>query len=477
MKTTNLMLVCLISSTCLFSTIINVPADQPTIQDGIDASVDADTVLVQPGTYMENICYYGKLITVGSLFLTTQDTAYISQTVIDGDQNYSVVRFAHGEDSTALLIGFVITNGGGDTYGGGISCSDSSPSLENVIISGNSSYYYGGGIYCNGSNPVLENITIAGNSAYLGGGIYCNGSNPILENITIAGNSAYLGGGIYCNGSNPILENITIAGNSAYLGGGIYCLDNSNLNFDSVNRCNIYLNYAEGVGCDLYAYDCPTINVIVDTFTVLQPDDYFTCPIDNFTFDILNAKVEQVDQDLYVSPDGSNDNSGLTAEDPLLTVSFALIKILTNSTNPNTINLSNGVYSPSRTGEMFPLYCRSYISLDGEDETLTILNSEGENEILICVNDNDFSIENLTIHNGTSGINCDNSSPSLLDVTISGNNYHGIYCSDQSNPSLQNVTISGNERGLSCNNSSPNLFNVTISGNNNIGISCSAESI
>jgi hypothetical protein len=110
MKTLILIFVLLVT-TCLYSTIINVPADQPTIQTGINVAVDTDTVLVQPGTYIENINYNGKLITVASLFLTTQDTTYISQTIIDGNQNGSVVTFINDEDSTAVLCGFTITNG------------------------------------------------------------------------------------------------------------------------------------------------------------------------------------------------------------------------------------------------------------------------------------------------------------------------------------------------------------------------------
>jgi len=101
--------------TFIYATIINVPADQPTIQAGIEVSIDADTVLVHPGTYVENINYNGKDITVASLFHTTQDTSYISQTIIDGNNTASVVTFENGENQ-ALICGFTITNG----YGAGL---------------------------------------------------------------------------------------------------------------------------------------------------------------------------------------------------------------------------------------------------------------------------------------------------------------------------------------------------------------------
>src|SRR5262245_49247689 len=71
---------------------IHVPADQPTIQSGIDAAVDGDTVLVAPGLYVERIWFMGKAITVKS-------SGGPAVTVIDGSGPgpSSVVTFAAGE--------------------------------------------------------------------------------------------------------------------------------------------------------------------------------------------------------------------------------------------------------------------------------------------------------------------------------------------------------------------------------------------
>jgi hypothetical protein len=140
MKTVYFVLVFFLLSTFLNSTIINVPADQSSIQAGINAAANTDTVLVQPDTYVENINFNGKLITVGSLFLTTADTSYISTTIIDGNATSNVISFISGEDSTAVLCGFTITNGlGGGSFpeyeGGGITCRNlSNPSIDNLII-------------------------------------------------------------------------------------------------------------------------------------------------------------------------------------------------------------------------------------------------------------------------------------------------------------------------------------------------------
>ena len=202
--------------------IIHIPGDYATIQEGINAASDRDTILTQPGTYVENINFNGKNITIASLYLTTLDTSYISQTIIDGNQNASVVTFDNEEDSTAVLTGFTITNGlGGGTYpnytGGGVTCNNSNPSLKNLVITENLTGDYGGGIYCECSSPSFKNVVISDNFACTAGaGILCNNSSPILENVTITGNSTnYVDGGAICchQNSSPSLINSILWGN------------------------------------------------------------------------------------------------------------------------------------------------------------------------------------------------------------------------------------------------------------------------
>ena len=177
------------------ATIINIPDDYPTIQQGIDASSDGDTVLVQPGTYVENVNFNGHNVVLGSLFLTTGDTTYIAETIIDGDLLGSVVTFESGEDSTAIIVGFTIQNGYAEN-GGGIFSVNSDPSILNNIIKDNATYgdsretNLGGGIYCLYSNPVIAFNNIRHNMACYGGGIYFDDSNPTIVSNSIFENSA-----------------------------------------------------------------------------------------------------------------------------------------------------------------------------------------------------------------------------------------------------------------------------------------------
>ncbi|MHC4943461.1 MAG: right-handed parallel beta-helix repeat-containing protein, partial [Planctomycetota bacterium] len=114
MKTAFLLIAVLCVPALAFSDTIYVPDDYPTIQQAIDAAVNGDTIIVRPGTYVENIDFKGKGTTV-------QSSHGPEVTVINGENPAnpdlgSVISFHNGEGLDAVLDGFTLTQGTGTWY-------------------------------------------------------------------------------------------------------------------------------------------------------------------------------------------------------------------------------------------------------------------------------------------------------------------------------------------------------------------------
>ncbi len=258
---TVLLLIPLFPATRTLAGIIRVPLDQPSIQAGINAAVNGDTVLVADSTYYENINFAGKAITVASYYIMDLDTNHINNTIINGSQPTnpdaaSAVSFTSGEDTTSVICGFTITGGTG------------------TLSDGTSRV--GGGIYCYASGSRITHNTIVNNTIThtgeaRGGGIgtfpWGNNRYTIIENNIIESNTCISdyhaqGSGIYMPqgkiSQNKIRLNLC-QGNFvsvSVMGGGIHGASDSgdqrylyiSENLIESNVCINSANYSRGGG-------------------------------------------------------------------------------------------------------------------------------------------------------------------------------------------------------------------------------------
>src|SRR4051794_8638031 len=195
--------------------VVQVPADQPTVQRAIDVVADGGRVVVAPGVYHERLNFHGRAVQV-----TSAQGPQV--TILDGDHLGDVVSFVSGEGRGALLQGFTLRNG----QVAAVAIGGSAPTLTGNVLDGTGTTLIG--IEIMPGSPLVQGNRITGfgtGSGYggYGAGISIGGAGHAeLVGNTIDHNAwAGSGGGIAILGTNDasVRDNV-IRDNSATADGG-----------------------------------------------------------------------------------------------------------------------------------------------------------------------------------------------------------------------------------------------------------------
>lgn len=193
--------------------IINVPADQLTIQAGIDSSEDGDTVLVAAGTYSgegnKNITPKFKKILIAS-------ESGAENCLIDCEGDGVGFYVNSGEPLQTMIKGFSVTGASGSA----IACQGSSVFVVGCRVSNNVI-----GIGATDGSPIFVGCEIRNSQLTVGGGRgFSFTSSAIVYNCTVENNDWR---GFEVASPSAVIKNCRILDNTAADGGdGMWVLGN-----------------------------------------------------------------------------------------------------------------------------------------------------------------------------------------------------------------------------------------------------------
>tara|TARA_B100000886_G_scaffold244436_1_gene171765 strand:+ start:1015 stop:4017 length:3003 start_codon:yes stop_codon:yes gene_type:complete len=389
---------------------INVPDDYGTIQAGINASNDGDTVLVSQGNYVENLILEKEIVlashAINDDLTDWMNNENIHNTKIIGNEPMnpkkgSCLQISYGNIEPTIL-GFTLQDGLGTSMievdcgtfpvrsGGAILIYEAYPTIMYNRFKNNGTSQIGGG------NTAQAHIQNGGAI-----GIYDDDDVEFDEDRENYGNidfadmdkvDAYvLEKNLRTNDSNSnrdrpsamVVQNNYFENNSSGNGENIY-----SHGYDG--EINVSGSVFENIDCE---------NNTVNEFVLQSIEDEATFVQDN----ISGACIEE--NSFYVSSNDGYDSNDGTEEAPLKTIGHALT-LVKDAEIPTTILLNAGVYSPTINGEKFPIVLPDNVHLIGEESENTILDAEAnpENEapvMIIKVVEN-VRVANLTLTGGSS---------------------------------------------------------------------------
>lgn len=215
--------------------IIEIPADYPTVQQGLNAAAEHDTILVAEGTYQENLIFPSWPtinLVLASHFILDGDTSHISQTILDGSNpanqdSASVIYMDGSQDSTTMIVGLTITGGKGTFYNTSIV-----PPYD----------LWGGGCFIISASPIISHNRFVADSAEAGAGLtLTHGADAVVRNNEFFENYASYASCIYAYDCSPVIIENHIHDNSNDWYVGISCRQ-----FNELTICDNYLHHNNG---------------------------------------------------------------------------------------------------------------------------------------------------------------------------------------------------------------------------------------